>query len=206
MTELAEPRHNGEGVFPRTGIFFDCQACHHTTSKLRWQKRGSTGLGPGLPHFNDANAVMLRTIAERVSPEMAHRLEADTRTLHLALSAGIGHPGAIAPRIAGEAQQMAEMLSDHDFTQADMRAIIVALSQMAQTSDISDYAAAEQTTMAFASIIYSLKMNNDLDAAQYARLRGALEGCYAATRNEDDYKPASFAAAAQAIETATPTW
>ncbi len=204
-TELTNPKHNGDGVFPEL-IFFDCQSCHHTTSNLRWEPRASTGLGPGLPHFNDANAVMLRTIAARVAPDLQRRLEVDVRTLHLALSAGVGRPGVVAPRVASEAGEMAQMLSDHDFTQGDMRAIIVALARMSQTSDVSDYASAEQATMAFASIIYTLNMEGDLDAGQYSRLRSALDQCYAATRNQDKYDPRGFAAAAQSIETATPTW
>jgi hypothetical protein len=98
------------------------------------------------------------------------------------------------------------MLSDHSFNQGDMRALILALAQISQTSDMSDYAAAEQATMAFASIIYTLKMDGDVDTAQYDRLRAALEQCYGATRNQDAYDPRRFAAAAEAIESATPTW
>jgi hypothetical protein len=49
-------------------------------------------------------------------------------------------------------------------------------------------------------------MEGDLDAGQYSRLRSALDQCYAATRNQDKYDPRGFAAAAQSIETATPTW
>jgi hypothetical protein len=204
-SELTNPKHAGDGVFPEL-IFFDCQSCHHTTSNLRWEKRASTGLAPGLPHLNDANAVMLRTIAARVAPDLSRRLESDVRTLHLALSAGIGRPAAAAPRVAEEAGQMAQMLSDHSFNQGDMRALILALAQISQTSDMSDYAAAEQATMAFASIIYTLKMDGDVDTAQYDRLRAALEQCYGATRNQDAYDPRRFAAAAEAIESATPTW
>jgi hypothetical protein len=205
VTELAEPRHQGDGVFPEL-VFFDCQACHHTTTQLRWQKRASTGLGPGLPHFNDANAVMLRTIAARVAPEQARALESDVRALHQALSAGIGRPAPIAQRIAATAQQLANVLAAHTFSNADMRAMMVALAQMSQTSDASDYAAAEQATMAFASIIYTLKMERAVDTAQYGRLRAALEDCYSATRVQDSYDPAAFAAAARAIEQAAPAW
>ena len=205
VTELAEPRHQGGGVFPEL-VFFDCQACHHTTTQLRWQRRASTGLGPGLPHFNDANAVMLRAIAARVAPEQARALESDVRALHQALSAGIGRPAPIAQRIATTAQQLGNLLAGHTFSNADMRAMMIALAQVSQTSDASDYAAAEQATMAFASIIYTLNMEGAVDAAQYGRMRAALEGCYSATRVQDSYDPGAFAAAARAIEQAAPAW
>jgi hypothetical protein len=205
VTELADPRHQGDGVFPEL-VFFDCQACHHTTTKLRWQRRGSTGLGPGLPHFNDANAVMLRAIAARVAPELGRSLESDVRALHQALSAGIGKPAPIAGRIATTAQQLGDVLATHEFSNTDMRAMLVALAQVSQTGDVSDYAAAEQATMAFASIIYTLKMQSAVDAAQYGRMRAALESCYSATRVQDAYDPAAFAAAARSIEQAAPSW
>ncbi len=204
-TELTDPRHRGDGVFPEL-VFFDCASCHHTTANLRWQKRASTGLGPGLPHFNDANAMMLHAIATRVAPSLSRVLESDMRALHLALSAGSGSPSAIAPRVASEARELGATLATHNYTQGDMRAMIVALSATSQTADVSDYAAAEQVTMAFASILYTLKMENDVDPVQYRRLRSALEECYAATAKQDSYDPASFASAAQAMEAATPAW
>ncbi len=204
-TELTDPHHHGDGVFPEL-VFFDCASCHHSTADLRWQKRSSTGLAPGLPHFNDANAVMLHAIAGRVAPSLSRSLESDMRSLHLALSAGVGSASAIAPRVASEARDLGATLAVHSYTQGDMRAMILALAATSQTADVSDYAAAEQVTMAFASILYTLKMENDVDPAQYARLRSALDGCYAALAKPDSYNPASFASAAQTLEVATPAW
>ncbi len=205
VSELSDPRHKGDGVFPEL-LFFDCQACHHTTANLRWQRRNSTGLGPGLPHFNDANAVMLRAIAARVAPELGRSLEVNVRALHQALSAGNGRPAAIAGNIAVAARALGDRLATYEFSRADMRAMIVALVRVSQTSDVSDYAAAEQATMAFASIIYTLKMDGAVAPAEYAAMRAALENCYAATRVQDAYDPRVFAAATLSIEQATPSW
>jgi hypothetical protein len=205
VTELADQRHKGDGVFPEL-VFFDCQSCHHTTTNLRWQRRAATGLGPGVPHFNDANAVMLRAIAARVAPALGRELEMNIRALHQALSAGNGRPAPIAGTIAAEAQELCDLMSTYNFSRADMRAMIVALAQTSQTSDASDYAAAEQATMAFASILYSLKMDGAVDAGTYGAMRAALENCYTATRVQDAYDPRAFAAAALSIEQATPSW
>jgi hypothetical protein len=199
VTELAEPRHKGDGVFPEL-VFFDCQACHHTTTKLRWQRRGSTGLGPGLPHFNDANAVMLRAIALRSAPDLGRSLEASIRALHQALSEGTGDAAGIAETIAAQARKLRDRFSTYDFTRADTLAMLVSLAQISQTSDVSDYAAAEQATMAFASIIYSLNMDGALTPGQYSALRAALEKCYTATAIQDAYDPRAFAAAALSVE------
>jgi hypothetical protein len=96
---------------------------------------------------------------------------------------------------------LADELAVHEFTEADLRAMMLALAQTGQSSDASDYAAAEQATMAFASIIYTLKVQG-VSSGQYAALRTALEACYAATRTQDAYDPAAFAAASVMIERA----
>jgi hypothetical protein len=197
VTGLAENQHR-DGAFPEL-VFFDCQACHHSTGTLRWQRRTSMGLGPGLPHFNDANAIMLRAIAARIAPDLARTLEIQIRALHQAMSEGSGKPADLAQRVAATAGTLADTLGTHLFSAADMQAMIVALARSARDGDASDYAAAEQSTMAFASIIYTLNTEQALTRAQYAALRAGLDRCYAATRQPDSYDPAAFAAAAQSV-------
>jgi hypothetical protein len=87
-----------------------------------------------------------------------------------------------------------------------MREMMLALAQEIRAGDASDYAGAEQATMAFASIIYTLNSEGALDAGQYAALKQGLGLCYAATQREDAYDPVKFAAATQAVVQATPAW
>jgi hypothetical protein len=196
-------RPSREGAFPEL-VFFDCQACHHSTTSLRWERRTSMGLDPGMPHFNDANGIMLRAIAARLSPADGRALESDILALHRALSEGAGRPAPIAQRIAATSGRLAEVFGTHEFSAGDMRVMLAALSQSARNGDASDYAAAEQATMAFASIIYTLNTEGSLDASQYASLRAALNRCYDATQKPDSYDPRAFAAAAQSVAAVLP--
>ena len=205
VSGIANDKHQGNGVFPEL-VFFDCQSCHHPMSNLRWEKRASTGLGPGIPHFNDANAIMLRAIAARVTPELSKSLDADVHALHLALSAGEGNPTEIARRLAANAQKLGDALATHDFTKADMRDMLLAVAKSSTNGDTSDYAAAEQATMAFASIIYTLNTDGALDASAYAALKAGLNQCYGATEKEDSYDPVKFAAATKSVTQAMPSW
>ena len=196
VTGIAEDKH--QGVFPEL-VYFDCDACHHATSNLRWQKRASTGLGPGIPRFNDANAIMLRAIAGRVTPDLAKSLDADVRALHQALSAGVGNPGEVARRVQSDAEKIGDALAAHDFTKADMHEMAMAIVKASTDGDTSSYAGAEQATMAFASIIYTLNADGSVDAGVYGALKVALNQCYGAIQKEDSYDPVKFAAAAQAV-------
>jgi len=78
--------------------------------------------------------------------------------------------------------------------------------QSAHDGDASDYAAAEQSTMAFAAIIFTLNASQALDASQYAALKAALNQCYAATQKPDSYDPRIFEAAAQSVAQVLPAW
>jgi len=195
-SRIAEDKH--QGVFPEL-VNFDCDACHHPTSNLRWQRRASTGLGPGVPYFSDANATMLRAIAGKVTPDLAKSLDADVRDLHQALSAGAGNPAEIARRLAATAGKIGDALATHDFTKADMIDMAMAIGRSTTNGDTSDYAGAEQATMGFASIIYTLNIDGSIDAGTYAALKSGLNACYGAIQKEDSYDPVKFTAAAQAV-------
>ncbi len=200
---ISEDKHQGNGVFPEL-VYFDCDSCHHPTSSLRWQKRASTGLGPGIPHFNDANAIMLGAIAAKVTPDLAKSLDADVKALHQALSAGAGSPAETARHLASVAEKIGDALATHDFTKADMHDMAMAVVRASTDGDTSDYAGAEQATMAFASIIYTLNAEGDINEGQYNTLKAALNQCYGALQKEDSYDPVKFAAAAQAVSKVMP--
>ena len=198
---ISEDKHTG--VFPEL-VYFDCDSCHHPTDKLRWQKRTSTGLGPGIPHFNDANAIMLRAIAGKVTPDLASALDSDVKALHQALSAGAGSPKETASHLAGIAEKIGDALAAHQFTKGDMHDMAMAVVKASTNGDTSDYAGAEQATMAFASIIYTLNAEGMVDAGTYGGLKTALNQCYGALQKEDSYDPVKFAAAAQAVAKVMP--
>ena len=203
MLSLADPRHRGDGVFPEL-VFFDCDACHHPSSALRWQKRASVGLSPGLPHLNDANAVMLRALAHRLAPNDAAALDRDLPLLQRALADGQGDPHALAQAVAASSHRLGDLFDAHEFSREDMAALLAGIAAALQSGDAADYAVAEQATMGFASIIDTLQSGRLVDAAQFAALKAALDQCYAATQKEDSYEPAKFIAAAQAVAKAVP--
>ena len=56
---------------------------------LRWERRDSVGLDPGIPKLNDANIVLLRVVTSVVDPELGKRIEAEAKTLHQSSMKGL---------------------------------------------------------------------------------------------------------------------
>ena len=142
---------------------------------------------------------MLQALARRLAPDEAAALERDMPLLQKALAEGQGDPHALAEKLAATAHRLGDMLDGHEFSRDDMKAMLAGLAAALQSGDATDYAAAEQATMGFASIIDTLQTGHLVDAGQFATLKAALDQCYAATQKQEAYDPAKFAAAAQAM-------
>ncbi|MSP48684.1 MAG: hypothetical protein EXQ95_05085 [Alphaproteobacteria bacterium] len=203
MAALADDNRRMAGVFPEL-TFYDCHACHHPMSSLRWQARESTGLAPGVIRFNDANLLMLRLLARRLVPEDGAALGGHLRTLHGAMSEGRGDAGAIAREIKAVADRLVQRFARHSFGPEDMRALLAALIAEGRQGQFADYGGAEQATMALASIAQALRRAGGATEAQYNELKAAIDQCYAATAKDEAYDPAVFARALEGVERAMP--
>ncbi len=203
MTALADANRRMAGAFPEL-TFYDCHACHHPMSNLRWQARESVGLGPGMIRFNDANMLMLRLLARRLAPEEATSLTTQLRALHGAMSEGRGDAGAVAREVKAVADRLVQRFARHAFGADDMRALLAALIADGREGHFTDYGGAEQATMAIASIVQALRRAGGATEAQHNELKAAIEQCYAATAKDEAYDPAVFARALAGVEKALP--
>jgi hypothetical protein len=194
MGQLLNPAHASTGAFPEL-VFYDCYACHHPMSDVRWSPRPDAPTGPGVPHFNDANALMLRAAAAVVAPDLGTQLEKAVQELHAAMSLGKGRPQAIAPRVRDIAHQLADRFARREFGRDEMRGVLRQLVRLGQRGDDIDYTAAEQTTMAIGSIVQTMSAAGQIDDKQLAAMRAALEGCYAATSKDNAYRSGAFVSA-----------
>lgn len=197
LESVIDSGRNRQGVFPEL-VVYDCHACHHQMSQeidLRYQNRRSVGLPPGYPRFNDANLVMLRIIANRIDPALGQRLSQRTTEFHKAVGGGFDGYVGKARELLAVVNDMSRRASAHGFSADDMRAMLTGLLDEGKNGELFDYAAAEQSVMALGSIISAMKSAGAIDNAQLERLNAALERCYAATADDELYRPADFAAA-----------
>jgi hypothetical protein len=201
MGALADPKRNRDGIFPEL-VMFDCHACHHPMSNLRWAQRGSVGLPPGVPRLSDSNLIMLRIIAERISPADGAALRDRGLALHKASIQGTDATVAAAKGVKEVADRLVAAFAGRSFGKEDMQALMQGvLAEGLQKGEFVDYAAAEQATMALQSIVAAMKATKAVEAAKADTLQKALDKLLQATLKDEEYKPETFRAALQEFQT-----
>jgi hypothetical protein len=204
MDGMLDPKRNRDGIFPEL-TFFDCHACHHPMSNVRWQARAGTGLGPGVPRLNDANLVMLRVVANHVNAELGARLRQETLALHAASLQGNDATQNAAKAVRTTAAALADAFAKHTFGRNDFAALLNGvLKEGIQVGEYVDYMSAEQATMALSAIVSAMQRGGMLNDAQHKSLTSALDKAYEAVAKDEAYVPKTFVAALQGIEAAIP--
>jgi len=179
---LAKSMRGRSHLFPEL-TFFECGSCHHSHENAKWRPQPGVGLGPGEPQLYDANLVMLRAIAEARDPELAASLRNQTRALHRATRQGAGAVARAAETLAATADRMTQSLADSPLRESDLRAALAALTSSGLAADYNDFGAAEQATMAAASLMAALGDTNTK----------VLDPLYDATQSPARYNSRGFA-------------
>ncbi len=203
LAAMADPKRNRAGIFPEL-VFFDCHACHHPMSNLRWQPQKGVDIGPGVPRLNDANLVMLRVVAGVVDEQLGRTIEEQTRAMHQASREGREATQQAVAALRDTMDGTVQTIRDHAFRGAEMTAVLNALVAEGLDGGYGDYADAEQATMAIASVASGMERAGVLKGEALADLNAALEKAYDATSDDEAYTPERFVAALKALDSATP--
>lgn len=191
------------GLFPEL-VFFDCYACHHPMREQRWQPQALVGLGPGVVRLNDAHFLMLRHIVKSLDGAAGARLTQQIRALHQATGASYLATRAQAVALRAQVGTLAPQVAAHTFSRAAMRALLDAIIDEGQRGEDQDYVAAEQATMAIATLATALEAAGDLNAGQTATINQALRPLYDAVQHDERYQPAAFTQALRTVRRALP--
>lgn len=155
LRALAQSMSRKAGLFPELA-FFECGSCHHSFDSAQWRPQPGVGLGPGEPQLQDANLVMLRAIAAALDPATAERLKDETRALHRATRQGASTVAGAANKLADTVAAFGNQLEASPLNPDVLRATLETLASRQHAADYADFGAAEQATMAIASIFESL--------------------------------------------------
>lgn len=200
---LLNPDRNHDGIFPEL-VFFDCHACHHPMTQLRWHPRSGTGLPPGIVRLNDANLIMLRVITGRLDAELGKTLLQQTLALHDASTRGREAMVAAARDLRATTDKLLSLFVQHKFDDSDVSALLVGLTQEGLKGEYLDYAAAEQATMALGTLVQMMHTGKMSGADTLKQMSVALEDCYKAVAKDAEYDPAVFLEALQRFQETIP--
>lgn len=185
---LLDPRRSRDGLFPEL-VVFDCHACHHPMTDLRWTPRAGTS--PGHIRLNDANLLMLRAIVRQSLPaEEANAFAQRLNELRLAVAGDGGDALEAARALRAAIDDVVKRLAARRFRTEDLRAMLAGLVDEGLDGDYRDYAGAEQATMAVASLLDYLARHGGLTDLRSAN--AALDRLYDAVRNDEKYRPERF--------------
>jgi hypothetical protein len=185
---LLDPRRSRDGLFPEL-VVFDCHACHHPMSDLRWTPRH--GIGPGRIRLNDASFLMLRQIARvALPPTDARELEGRVTRLHRAVGGEGGDALEEAKSLRASLDPVVAELAKHRFSAADLRAMLRGLVEDGIQGEYRDYAGAEQATMAIGTLLEFLSKRGELKDVKTAN--AALESLHQSVRDDEKFQPARF--------------
>jgi len=171
---------------------FDCHACHHPMSDVRWRPRA--GASPGRIRLNDANFLMLRQIARRaLAAPAADAFEQRLAQLHRAIAGDGGDPREAARAMHATLEELVRTLARTRFQPADLGAMLAGLVDDGLAGQYRDYAGAEQATMAIGSLLAYLARNGGVREPKAAN--AALDRMHAAVRDDEKYRAETFEAA-----------
>ncbi|MCB2106317.1 MAG: hypothetical protein KDE14_01395 [Rhodobacteraceae bacterium] len=203
LDAMLDPARNSDGIFPEF-VFYDCHACHHPMSNVRWEPRETHGIGPGIPRLNDANLIMMAALLDQVDASLAAQVRDRTRQLHQASLKGHDATLEAAKTLRGLIEPLIARLNAWSPSRQDLRAMLSAVIARGLKGDYVDYSAAEQATMAMSAILDAMARAGAMSEQQHLDMVKVLDGAYAAILKDEEYNPRQFLAVLQDIEAAVP--
>jgi hypothetical protein len=192
---LLDPKRSRDGLFPEL-VVFDCHACHHPMSDIRWSPR--THSSPGRIRLNDANLLMLGQIVRRVvPPEEANGFAQRVTELHRAVAGDGGDPLEAARALRANVDALVPKLAAQRFGAGDLRAMVMGLVDDGLGGQYRDYAGAEQATMAVGSLLAFLGRRGELPNVRAAN--AALDRLHDTVKDDEKFRPERFRDALAAV-------
>ncbi|WP_170252795.1 multiheme c-type cytochrome [Colwellia echini] len=142
--------HN-KGLFPELSLF-DCYACHHPMSDLKWTETKGKGSKPGTVRLNDGNFKMLLAIA--ASTGFFTSVQENLNTLRNNLHNNVLLP-IVVNKLFADIQAIEKVISKQSLSERKLSAALI-LTEILKTGsndEFSDYIAAEQAVMAIDLLI-----------------------------------------------------
>jgi len=193
---ILDPKRGRDGLFPEL-VVFDCHACHHPMSDTRWKPR--VGTRPGTIRFNDSNLLMLRQIVKRTLPAESGTFNELVLSLHKGVAGEGGDALEAARKLRRGLDSVVEKLRTRPFDDADLRAILQGLIDDGLAGQYTDYAGAEQASMAIGSVLNFLAKRGAVRDVKAAN--ASLDRLFVTVKDDEKYKHERFQQALAGLKT-----
>jgi hypothetical protein len=145
---------------------------------------------------------MLGALLDQLDPSAAAEFRARARALHQAVMRGNDATVSAATAVKAVTEPLVARLATTTMDAGDMRKLMSALIARSSQGEYGDYAAAEQVTMALASIADAMKTSGALSNDQFRAVNRALDRCYEAVEKDEEYDQRRFVTAIQGVSAA----
>lgn len=143
---------------------------------------------------------MLRAITRAIEPQLGDRVTAQTQKLHRAI-AGDGDAFIEAAALKKLAEETVPIMSGATFSNQTMAAVLSRLIEDGIQGTYSDYAAAEQATLAIGSVGAYLAKQGAMAAPQ--KFNASLKKLTLSLAKDEQYKPREFEALLKELRSQT---
>ena len=190
LDALSDPKRYPRGAWPEF-VYFDCHACHHPMKARQWAPQLSTGLGfrPGLPRLNDSNLLMLERIGALIDGDVSGQVRRQTRNLHAAMSLGRGDIDVPIAGLRAVIDRLLPLLQEWELEPAQVRELILQLTDEGSQGKYRDWAAAEQAAMATQALLLELNSAGALEREERQAVGQALRSLLAEFEDDVAYRP-----------------
>lgn len=201
MDGISNPVMFRKSAYPELS-FFDCNSCHHRMSDKRWSAKSPSQNGPGVPRLNTANLLMLEILAKQVDPTIGKQLNREILALHQSTSKGNDQTALAAQTLRKTASQLFEQFASYPFSQRDLLNMLNNLIQDGSDKKYLDYVAAEQATLAIATLVTELHRTGIVDEQVFKKINQAMDPLYKSVESDESYKTENFKTALSQFENA----
>jgi hypothetical protein len=195
MLSMIDDKHlQAAGLFPELSLF-DCHSCHHPMSQQTWQRKPTTGLGPGAVPLNDSSLLMLRLVLQETNTALGEELSRRLRELHAATNSSPWATRKLAAELRALVRSATAEIDRHEFSPRQTVALTSKLISTGIAGEYQDYIAAEQCVMGIGALVAAWNDAKPFDSRTTRLVGGLMDVLFDSVANDESFRPAEFEAA-----------
>lgn len=173
---------------------FDCYSCHHNLRDDSWRQVRGYAETPGIPPWNASRYVVLRQLANKVSPELRISLDREISTLSGLLdklgAGGSEEISSSAMSVVGLVDSLESDTKGLKFDESITYELLLGISDDGEYIANAGVRSAEQAAMALESLFFNY--NKNVQGSNNQQISDAISGLFDYLEQPENYQPSKF--------------